>query len=139
MACLVLGMPLGFLGFSPFWSGEGKALVFVYRDAERFSWSEDGMHQHIPSSATLPGIPRECQSLALLLSHLESGNCGGFIKGTEHLTLIRRQLYSGHKSISSGKRGETQISALPSRECLRNSVIYKNMQAVPREISLAYE
>lgn len=57
----------------------------------------------------------------------------------ENLALIRRQLYSGHKSISSGKRGETRISGLPNCEWLRNLVIYKNMQAVPREISLAYE
>lgn len=83
--------------------------------------------QHIPSSSSaardFQGVSQPgCVPLTPGESILRRAHQ---TQPTENLALIRRQLYSGHKSISSGKRGETRISRLPNREWLRNSAIYK--------------
>lgn len=114
-------------GILPFVRGEGNAAKWVL-----FAGSDPGMER---------GFPRVSRSRKVLWQHiLSSSRAAWDFQGVpepgsaplapgesilrrvhqtqppENLALIRRQLYSGHKSLSSGKRGETRISRLPNRE-----------------------
>lgn len=75
---------------------------------------------------TLPVIPR-CQRLGSGI-HATGDSIVWGLRQThqaENLGVIRSQLYSRHKSISSEKWGETRISRLPNLEWLKNLAIYK--------------